>query len=96
METHQLADEIDILRDKGAKLLKAEQTIEKYSKKLEEMLALKKQNKEANDKLDAYLDQIHELESANKGKLLRGGWNWWMLSVCVRGCCWLLLVSGVC
>ena len=28
METHQLADELDISRDKAAKLVKAEQTIE--------------------------------------------------------------------
>ncbi len=32
-------------RDKASKLGKAEQTIEKYSKKLEEMVVLKKQNK---------------------------------------------------
>ncbi len=50
--------------------MKAEQTIEKYGKKLEELIAVKKQNKELNEKLDAYLDQIHDLESANKG-----GWT---------------------
>lgn len=31
------------------------------------MLELKKQNKELSDSLDQYLDQIHELESQNKG-----------------------------
>eukprot|EP01038_Epipyxis_sp_PR26KG_P014145 gene14145-18983_t len=67
METVQQGDELDILRDKANKLLKAEQSIEKYQKKLEDMNALKKQNKEFNDKMDQYLDQIHELESQLKG-----------------------------
>lgn len=67
MENHQLSDELDIARDKAGRLAKAEQQIEKYAKKLEELVALKKTNKEMSDKLDAYLDQIHDLESANKG-----------------------------
>ena len=49
-----------------AKLARAEQAVEKYQKKLEEMLELKKQNKDLCDKMDQYLDQIHSLESANK------------------------------
>jgi len=53
-----------------AKLARAEQAVEKYQKKLEEMLELKKQNKDLCDKMDQYLDQIHSLESANKVFLL--------------------------
>ena len=67
MESHQLSDELDIARDKASKLVKAEQQIEKYAKKLEELVALKKTNKEMSDQLDAYLDKIHDLESSNKG-----------------------------
>lgn len=67
METHQQADELDIARDKAAKLARAEQAVEKYQKKLEEMVDLKRQNKELCEKMDQYLDQIHGLESANKG-----------------------------
>jgi chromosome segregation ATPase len=55
------------LLDKLSKLAKAEQTVEKYQKKLEEMMTVKKQNKELSEKLDQYLDKIHDLESSNKG-----------------------------
>lgn len=67
MENHQQADELDIARDKVAKLARAEATVEKYHKRLEEMVDLKKQNKELSDQMDEYLDKIHDLESANKG-----------------------------
>jgi len=67
METHQQADELDIAKDKVAKLARAEQAVEKYQKKLEEMVELKKQNKDLCDRMDQYLDQIHSLESSNKG-----------------------------
>ena len=40
METHQQADELDIAKDKVAKLARAEQAVEKYQKKLEEMVEL--------------------------------------------------------
>lgn len=50
-----------------AKLARAEQAVEKYQKRLEEMVELKKQNKELCERMDGYLDQIHSLESANKG-----------------------------
>lgn len=43
METHQQADELDVLRDKAQKLNRAEQSIEKYQQKLEEMKTLKQQ-----------------------------------------------------
>jgi DNA repair exonuclease SbcCD ATPase subunit len=66
MENNQMADELDIARDKAIKLAKAEASIEKYQQKLEEMTALKKQNKELSSKLDQYLDQINQLESSNK------------------------------
>lgn len=42
METHQQADELDLLRDKAARLTKAEQSLEKFQKRLEEMNSLKK------------------------------------------------------
>lgn len=67
IENHQQADELDVARDKLSKLAKAEQAVEKYQKKLDEMMVVKKQNKELSDKIDQYLDQIHELESTNKG-----------------------------
>ena len=57
---------VDIL-EQVAKLARAEQAVEKYQKKLEEMVELKKQNKDLCDRMDQYLDQIHSLESSNKG-----------------------------
>jgi chromosome segregation ATPase len=66
METHQQADELDIAKDKVAKLARAELAVEKYQKKLEEMVELKKQNKDLCERMDQYLDQIHSLESTNK------------------------------
>lgn len=66
MENHEQADELELARDRMTKLIKAEQTIEKYTKKLEEMMDIKKQNKEFSDKLDQYLDRINDLESTNK------------------------------
>jgi chromosome segregation ATPase len=50
----------------AARLARAEATIDKYQKKLDEMMPLKKQNAEYLDKMDKYVDQIYELESANK------------------------------
>ena len=46
--------------------MKAEAAIEKYQKKVEELVPLKKQNAEYLDKMDKYVDQIYELESSNK------------------------------
>jgi predicted nuclease with TOPRIM domain len=66
MENQQLADELDITRDKAAKLARAEATIDKYQKRIEEMMPLKKLNAEYLDKMDKYVDQIYELESTNK------------------------------
>lgn len=66
MENHHQADELDLARDKLGKLAKAEQSVERYQKKLEEMIAIKKQNKELSEKMDQYLDKIHDLESTNK------------------------------
>lgn len=66
MENQMQNDEIDIQQEKLAKLSKLEANLEKYSKKLEEMQNIKKQNKELNENLDKYLDQIHDLESTNK------------------------------
>jgi chromosome segregation ATPase len=66
IENHQMADELDVNRDKVTKLVKAEAAIEKYQQRLEEMVALKKQNKELSEKMDEYLDKIHDLESSNK------------------------------
>jgi len=39
------ADELDVARDKAARLSKAEQALEKYQRRLEEMGDLKKLNK---------------------------------------------------
>ena len=66
MAARQAADELEIARDKAAQLTKAEQSLEKYQRKLEEMSDLKRQNRELNDRLDAALDQVNQLESANK------------------------------
>mmetsp|Transcript_10383 Transcript_10383/g.15782 ORF Transcript_10383/g.15782 Transcript_10383/m.15782 type:complete len:678 (-) Transcript_10383:152-2185(-) len=66
VEALQMADEIDLARDKSAKLAKAEATIEKYQKKMEDMTALRDQNKELEETLDKYLEKIHQLETANK------------------------------
>jgi hypothetical protein len=66
LENRSFADELELAKDTATKLVKAEQTIEKYTKKLEEMMSLKKQNKDLNDQLDIYVDKIHDLESTNK------------------------------
>lgn len=66
VEALQMSDEIDLARDKALKLTKAEATIEKYQQKMEEMTALKAQNKELEQNLDKYLEKIHEYESADK------------------------------
>ena len=58
MELSQLSDELDVARDKGLRLIKAEAQIEKYQQRLEEMIGLKKQNKELSDRMDQYLDQV--------------------------------------
>lgn len=64
VEVLQQAEEIDIAKEKAAKLVKAEATIEKYQKKIESMSALKNQNKELEESLDKYVDQISELEKS--------------------------------
>lgn len=66
MEIQMQNDELDIQQEKLSKLNKLEASLEKYSKKLEEMQTIKKQNKELNENLDKYLDQIHDLEATNK------------------------------
>jgi protein HOOK3 len=67
VELGQMSDELDVARDKGVRLAKAEAQLEKYQQRLEEMVGLKKQNKELSEKMDQYLDQIHELESNSRG-----------------------------
>eukprot|EP00596_Hydrurales_sp_CCMP1899_P005175 CAMPEP_0119034874 /NCGR_PEP_ID=MMETSP1177-20130426/1896_1 /TAXON_ID=2985 /ORGANISM="Ochromonas sp, Strain CCMP1899" /LENGTH=711 /DNA_ID=CAMNT_0006992673 /DNA_START=257 /DNA_END=2389 /DNA_ORIENTATION=+ len=67
MKSSQMADELDVGRDKGLRLIKAESQIVKYQQRIEEMSGLKKLNKELSDKNDQYMDQIHELESSNRG-----------------------------
>ena len=61
-----MTDEVDVARDKAARLIKAENTIEKYQKRLEEFSSLRKINSELEQKIDEYLDRIHELEDAAK------------------------------
>ena len=63
VEAQQMADELDMAKDKASKLSKAEATIEKYKRKLEEMAELQKQNRELENELDKKLDQIQELET---------------------------------
>lgn len=67
MESTATADEMDLLRDKAARLTKAEGALEKYKTKLEELPALKRENKELLGKMDEYLDKIQGLEGAAKG-----------------------------
>ena len=67
MQLQQMNDELDVARDKSAKLIKAEATIAKYQKKVEELISLRKENKEQLDKLDEYSNKIHELENSNQG-----------------------------
>ena len=67
IESSQMVDELDVGRDKALRLIKAETQIAKYQQRLEEMNGLKKLNKELSEKNDQYLDQIHELESSNRG-----------------------------
>mmetsp|Transcript_38636 Transcript_38636/g.39331 ORF Transcript_38636/g.39331 Transcript_38636/m.39331 type:complete len:614 (-) Transcript_38636:29-1870(-) len=66
VDAQQMADELDLARDKAGQLAKAEATIEKYQRKLEEMTTLKKNNQSLEAKLDTYMDRIAELESSNK------------------------------
>jgi hypothetical protein len=66
VEALQMSDEIDLARDKTLKLAKAEAAIEKYQQKMEGLTVLKSQNKELEQNLDKYLEQIHELETASK------------------------------
>ena len=67
MESSQMADELDVGRDKGLRLIKAETQIAKYQQRLEEMNGLKKLNKELSERNDQYMDQVHRLESSNRG-----------------------------
>lgn len=66
MDVQMMSDEVEVARDKGLKLARAEASLEKYQQKIEEMTSLKKQNKELSEKLDQYLDKMHDLETANK------------------------------
>lgn len=58
-----MADELDVAKEKASKLSRAEATIEKYQRKLEEMTELRKQNKELEDKLDKSYDTVQDLET---------------------------------
>eukprot|EP01036_Dinobryon_divergens_P022096 gene22096-30331_t len=66
MAARQTADELDIAREKTLQLARTEQSLEKYQRRLEEMVDLKRQNKELNDRLDKALDDINQLETTNK------------------------------
>ncbi len=66
MQLQQMNDELDVARDKSTKLVKAEATIVKYQRKVEEMISLRKENREQLDKLDEYSNKIHELESSGQ------------------------------
>ena len=66
MQLQQMNDELDVARDKSTKLIKAEATIAKYQRKVEELISLRKENKEQLDKLDEYSNKIHELENSKQ------------------------------
>lgn len=66
MEARSALDELDLARAKADRLLKVEQQLEKAQSRLEEMVTLRRANKELNDRLDASLDKIHDLESSLK------------------------------
>lgn len=65
LETHMMSDELEIARENGLKLIKAESMLEKYSVKLEEIGTLKAENKELLAKMDEYLEETHSLELSN-------------------------------
>ena len=67
IEINQQNEELEIAKEKVAKIVKMEMLIEKYQKKIEDCNDVKKQNKELSLQLDKYLDQIADLESSNKG-----------------------------
>merc|ERR1711991_419905 len=66
MEMQQMTDEVDLARDTSRRLSQAEASIEKYQRRIEELNAFKKQNKDLESKMEEYLDKIHDLESGNK------------------------------
>jgi chromosome segregation ATPase len=66
VELQQMTDELDLARDSAKRLAQAEASIEKYQRRVEELNAVKKQNKDLEQKMEEYLDKIHELESGNK------------------------------
>jgi len=61
-----LEDECDILKSKAALLAKAELSIDKYKKKIEEAAVMQAHMGELEAKNAKYLDQILELESTVK------------------------------
>lgn len=66
MEARSALDELDLARAKADRLLKVEQQLEKAQGRLEEMVTLRRTNKDLNDRLDASLDKVHDLESSLK------------------------------
>ncbi|CAM9770417.1 unnamed protein product, partial [Chrysoparadoxa australica] len=66
VEMRQIADELDLSQAKAASLTKAEATVEKYKKRIEEMSGIADRLKEVEDQNASYLDQILELESEKK------------------------------
>jgi hypothetical protein len=67
VDVRQLQDEVDVSRENKIKLDKAEKKADKFQQRLEELTELKKQNKEVTEKMDTYLDKIHELENSSVG-----------------------------
>ena len=57
-DSRQLADELDVARDRSNKLTKAEAQLDKYTRRLEELAAVKRENKELADKLDQYIEKV--------------------------------------
>ena len=65
-EKRALLDEVDVLRSKAVDLAKAEATIDKMKKKMDEVPALQRSLKDLEDKSAKYLDQIMDLEEKAK------------------------------
>ena len=63
----QMTDELDMDRDKGIRLIKCQNQIEKYQERLDGMNILKKTNKELSHNLELSMHRIDELETNCRG-----------------------------
>jgi DNA repair exonuclease SbcCD ATPase subunit len=61
-----IRDELDLAQDKAGRLAKAESSVERYKKRIEELSGLKERLAEAEEQSAQYLDQVLNLESETK------------------------------